>query len=152
MKKNGFTFLEMLVVLFIVGMLTILTLGGFKHTRAAHRVDSCLQELTLLRTAILSYKEVHGNLPEIETSALSSDNFNALKPFWYPFHPENSKIIEGSSWWGKIGSDSATSFLAVKQGDDYVSFDAELLAKKMQGLCRVDNTGTYFYIFEPYSN
>ena len=145
MKRNAFTFLEILIVLIIVGALTIISLGGFKYTRDTHQVDSLIQELTLLRTAILSYKEMHGSLPQIEESALSSDNFNALKPFWYPFKPENSKILEDGEWWGKIG-DEMTTFLAVKHGGSYFSFDTDILEKKFQKLCCINDTGSLFYI------
>lgn len=150
MKKNAFTLLEILVVLFIIGTLTISGLKGFKHTRAAHQVESLMQELTLLRTAILAYKEVHGSLPTISESALSSNNFSAIKPFWYPFKPDASKIVEGSKWWGKIGTDAQT-FLALKKGNSYFSFDMGIIEKKFGNLCCVNNTGTQFYILTPYS-
>lgn len=156
MRGKAFTFIEMLLVLIVVGMLTVLSLDGFRYARDSHRVDSLIQELTLLRTAIMSYREMHGKLPEIEESELSSDNFNALKHFWYPFRPENSKIIEGGVWWGKITADAETSFLAVKKGCDYVSFDMDILQKKMQKLCCVEDRGlvcaggTYFYFLAPY--
>ena len=151
MKKSAFTFIEILLVLILVGTLTIMGLGGFKHSRATHQVDSCLQELTVLRTAILSYREIHGKLPVIEESALASNSFNTLKNFWYPFKPGNSKIFEGSSWWGKIDADDANTFLAIKKDCQYFSFDVGILEKKIQGLCCYDDTGTYFYILEPYS-
>ena len=148
MKGKAFTFIEILLVLIVVGTLTTLGLSGFKHSRDAHRVDTLLQELTVLRTAILAYKEMHGKLPEIEESELSSDNFNALKPFWYPFHPESSKILEGGKWWGMLHGEQ--SYLAVKQCDSYVTFDTDILDKKMQKLCYVDDTGTHFYILASY--
>ena len=134
----------------IIGTLTILGLGGFKHTRDAHQVDSLIQELTLLRTAILSYKEMHGSLPQIEESALSSDNFNALKSFWYPFKPENSKILEDGEWWGKIGDNKYEIRIFLKKGNDKIAFNMDLLKKKMQKLCRVSPSGVYFYILDEY--
>lgn len=152
MKKNGFTLLEILTVLFIVGSLTILGLRGFQHTRASHQVDSLIQELTLLRTAIMSYKESHGRLPTIEESALSCSNFDALRPFWYPFHPENSKVIEGGEWWGKFDSDEDSSFLAIKKDCEYVAFDVDILKKKLQKLCRIHPSGNYFYILSPWAD
>ena len=148
MKKKAFTFVEILIVVLIVGMLTISGLGGFKHSRDSHQVDSLLQELVLLRTAILSYRETYGSLPEIEMSALASNNFDALKPFWYPFRPEDSKIIEGGEWWGMLCDDQ--SYLAVKKCHDYLSFDVDILSKKMQELCCVDATRTCFYFLMPY--
>lgn len=150
MKKSGFTFIEMLLVIIVVGTLAALSLGGFKYARDSHRVDSLIQELTLLRTAILSYKEAHGSLPEIAEADLSSDAFNALKPFWYPFHPENSKVIEGGRWVGKFESGAMNTFLALKKGNEYVDFDFELLKKKMQKLCCVGPDGVYFYILAPW--
>ena len=149
MKKSAFTILELLIVLFIVGMLTISGLSGFKHSRDSHRVDSLLQELAVLRTAILSYKEMHGKLPEIAESALTSDSFSTLKNFWYPFKPGNSKILEGGSWWGKIDANDANTFLAVKKDGEYVSFEVSILEKKYQNFCCYDATGTYFYILKP---
>lgn len=140
----------MLLVIIVVGILTALSLGGFKYTQDSHRVDSLIQELTLLRTAILSYKEVHGNLPEIAEADLSSNTFDTLRPFWYPFRPENSKILEGGKWWGKFDGDEETSFLAVKKDGAYVAFDIKLLRKKLQGLCYVDPSGTYFYFLKAY--
>ena len=114
MQKNGFTFTEILIVLVLVGTLAGLGVNGFKHARAAHRIDSLLQELTLLRTAILSYKETYGCLPKITEGELSSSSFNVLKPFWYPFHPENSKVIKGGKWHGQINSNPNDSFLYLK--------------------------------------
>ena len=151
MRKNAFTFIEILLVLILVGVLTSLGLGGFKHSRDAHRVDSLLQELAVLRTAIISYKEMHGKLPHILESELTSANFNALKNFWYPFKPGNSKILEGGSWWGKIDANDANTFLAVKRDCQYFSFDVDILEKKIQGFCCYDVTGTYFYILMPYN-
>ena len=150
MRRKAFTFIEILLVLIVVGVLTSLSLSGFKRSRDAHRVDSLLQELSILRTAILSYREVYGNLPEIEESALSSNNFNSLKPFWNPFHPESSKVLEGGCWWGKIGANAEDTFLAIKQCGQYFPFEVDLLEKKIQGLCCYDATGAYFYILEPY--
>lgn len=143
MPKKGFTFAEILVVLTLIGIVSVFGIRGFKHARDAHRVDSLLQELALLRTAILSYKETYGSLTEIAENELSSSSFDKLKPFWYPFRPENSKVIEGGKWYGQIGSNVA---LCLKQKENYVAFDISLLKKKIQKLGDVRYDGTYFYI------
>ena len=149
MKKYGFTIIEIMGIVFIIGMLTLLGYGRFKRARESHRIDTLIQELTVLRTAILSYKELHGKLPVIATEvALSSSCFNALKPFWYPFRPENSKVLECGEWVGKLDNNEDNSYLAIKKDGVRVAFNFELLEKKMQKLCCVDDSGTYFHILE----
>ena len=150
MGRKGFTFIEILVVVVIVGSLTSLGIKGFKHSRDSHQVDSLLQELTLLRTSILAYKEMHGKLPEIEFSELSSANFDALKPFWHPFNPGSSKIVKGGKWLGEIGADENTTYIVLRKGDDNVAFNMALLKGKIQGVCRVSPSGVYFYILDSY--
>ncbi len=77
MPKKGFTLLEILIVLFIVGALTIFSVGGLHRARKAHQLDCALQELVLLRTAILSYKERYGSfLTKSEQGDLSSPTFD----------------------------------------------------------------------------
>ena len=148
MKKNAFTLIEILFVLIIIGSLSSWGVNSFRRARNDHRIDSLLQELTVLRTAILSYKEMYGSLPIVEESALSSDSFNALRHFWYPFRPENSKIFEGGSWWGKLGANAENTFLAVKKDCQYFHFEVDVLKSKNTGFCCFDDTGTYFYILK----
>lgn len=137
----------------IIGILTVLGHSGFKRAREAHQVDSLIQELTVLRTAILAYKELHGQLPVISTeTALSSASFDALKPFWYPFRPENSKVIEGGVWVGKLDTSTAQTYLAIKKNNTRVAFNVELLKKKLQKLCCINPSGSEFYILEPWTD
>lgn len=140
-------------IVFIIGMLTVLGHISFKRTRDSHQVDSLIQELTVLRTAILSYKELHGKLPVIATEvALSSACFNALKPFWYPFRPENSKVLEGGEWVGKLATSDTQTYLAIKKDGAYVEFNVDLLKKKLQKLCGIEPSGTKFYILKPWED
>lgn len=138
MPKKGFTLLEILVVLFIVGALTIFSVGGLHRARKAHQLDCALQELVLLRTAILSYKERYGSfLTKSWKGDLSSNAFDKLKPFWYPFRPENSKAVKNGRWYGEF--DDKSFFLTLKSGSVYVKFDDDLLEKKIKGFCAYEN-------------
>ena len=151
MPKKGFTLLEILVVLFIVGALTIFSVGGLHRARKAHQLDCALQELVLLRTAILSYKERYGSfLTKSGEGDLSSHAFDKLKPFWYPFRPENSKAVKNGTWYGKFDNKANSFFLTLKSDGVDVKFDDDLLEKKIKGFCAYENVndGTKFYILK----
>ena len=77
MKKKGFTFVEILMVLIVVGILFIGTAVGFNKAWQNNRVDTCEAELREMVTAFKSYITDYGTI----TVDPSMDSFERLMYF-----------------------------------------------------------------------
>ena len=148
--KKGFTFIEIMCVTICLCILIGFGVNGFKNVRARHMVESTLQELSVLRTAFLAYHEKNGTLPNIDFAALDSENFSPLKPFWYPFRPESSKVIEGGKWYGKVDKGQGSIYLELKKGENCVPMPMDMLTEKAQAFCRIDASDNEikFYVLD----
>ncbi|MBA4066371.1 MAG: hypothetical protein C0501_22190 [Isosphaera sp.] len=63
LARRGFSLIELLVVLAIVGVLVALTLAAVQRVREAARRTDCLNRLRQQGLAVLHYESVHGRLP-----------------------------------------------------------------------------------------
>jgi len=54
-KRNGFTLLEIMIVVFIIGLLLAIAVPAFTHARDKARTKSCIKNLSHIETA----KEQH---------------------------------------------------------------------------------------------
>lgn len=67
MNDNGFTLLEMLMVVFIIAALLILTIPNIiKHQEGVENT-SCDAYLTLVQTQVAAYKMTNDQIPSIQT-------------------------------------------------------------------------------------
>jgi prepilin-type N-terminal cleavage/methylation domain-containing protein/prepilin-type processing-associated H-X9-DG protein len=72
-KQSGFTLVEMLVVIAIIGILVALLLPAINYAREAARQTQCLNNQQELGKAIISYEGAKGRLPGIVNRANPSD-------------------------------------------------------------------------------
>ena len=63
MKRGGFSLVELLMVIAVVGMLAALVLTAIQSTRESARLVSCANNLRQLGTGLLLHHEAHGVLP-----------------------------------------------------------------------------------------
>ena len=162
MKHKGFTFIELLLVVICIAVLVTGAGFSFKRAKTSHMADTFVQELVILKTAIETYYEAHGSLPELGKVKLSSCEI--LKPFWKPFNPDASNVLADACWYGNISPDLNKVYLQLYRYEiqnkkrtsrtNLVVFsEAEMkgLQKKMESICKFEklSSGDYVcYIFQ----
>ncbi len=151
--KKGYTFLELLICLIVVGILVSLAGFVFKNAKCSHKVDTFIQELTILRNAFAGYYEAQGSFEaDIENTALTDSAFNSYRPYWYPFVPSQSKVVEGAYWCAKIDQNNPkSSYVQLHINNRCASLNSkeiELLKKKLKGVCKftAENNQHFCYI------
>jgi prepilin-type N-terminal cleavage/methylation domain-containing protein len=72
-KRSGFTLVELLVVVAIIGVLVALLLPAVQASREAGRRGQCLENMKQLALAVLSYDSNRGTLPLAYTPNNTSD-------------------------------------------------------------------------------
>lgn len=160
MKNKAFTFIELLLVIICIGILVTGAGFSFKHAKASHMADTLIQEIVILRTAIGTYYESRGTLPEL-SGKLST--FEEVKAFWKPFNPDSSNVLPNTYWRGKFSADLdqvelqlyqyvITNGKRVNSGTPVVFSQVELnaLQKKIASICKFKNS--IFYIFKESSS
>jgi prepilin-type N-terminal cleavage/methylation domain-containing protein/prepilin-type processing-associated H-X9-DG protein len=66
MRRHGFTLVELLVTVAVIGLLLSLLLPAIQAAREAARSAQCRNSLHQLGLAILQYESVHDCLPEVD--------------------------------------------------------------------------------------
>lgn len=167
MKRKGFTFIELLLVILCIAVLVTGAGFSFKRAKTSHMADTFAQEVVILKTAIETYYESRGTLPEFGKIKLSS--CEALKHFWKPFNPDSSNILANICWYGNISADLNDVYLQLYRYEiqdgkrigtptsvEFSPEEIKILQKKMESICKFDKlpSGEYVcYIFqEPISS
>lgn len=166
MKHKGFTFIELLLVIICIAVLVTGAGFSFKRAKISHMADTFVQEVVILKTAIETYYESRGTLPQPDEGQnigkLSS--CGKLKNLWKPFNPDASNILANTCWYGNISANLNDVYLQLyryeikdsKRTDTVkpvIFSDTEIVAlqKKMESVCKFDKlpSGEYgCYIFQ----
>lgn len=154
--KRGFTFIELLLVLICISILTCTVGFNYNRVRDSHLADTFLHEVTILRNALQGYWEVHRTFPPgvSELTDLTDSQFDAIALFWRPFHPDNSNVAKDSRWCCLLNSTDLTQVELQLQRDGACFPLSEQQIEKIQKKCstsfsfEVDSTGHHCYIFK----
>lgn len=61
--KNGFTIVELLIVIVVIGILAALVMNSFSNAQKDARVTKVKSDLSAIKKSMLSYKQIYGELP-----------------------------------------------------------------------------------------
>ena len=169
MKHKGFTFIELLLVILCIAVLVTGAGFSFKRAKTSHMADTFAQEVVILKTAIETYYESRGTLPQPDSAnegLAKLSSYEKLKNFWKPFNPDASNVLANTCWYGNISEDLNTVYLQLYRYEiqdgkrtnvttPVVFSDAEIVAlqKKMESVCKFDKlpSGEYVcYIFQDF--
>lgn len=95
MKKKGFTFVEILMVLIVVGILFVGTAVGFNKAWQNNRVDTCEAELREMVTAFKSYITDYGTItvnPSMDYETVIDEVVNTLNKKYLPYDVEKTGV------------------------------------------------------------
>ena len=95
MKKTGFTFVEILMVLAIAGILIVGTAVGFNKAWQNNRVDTCESELREMVTAFKSYITDYGNITidsSMDYDTVIDEVVNTLNSKYLPYNLEKTGV------------------------------------------------------------
>ncbi len=70
MRRRGFTLIEILVVISIIGVLAAIILPALAHVMESSKVSSCSNEIRQLEAALASYESVHRDYPPSRLSEI----------------------------------------------------------------------------------
>ena len=156
MKRNGFTFIELLLVIICIAVLVTGAGFSFKRAKTSHMADTFAQEVVILKTAIETYYESRGTLPELE-GKLSS--FASLKSFWKPFNPDFSNVLSNTCWYGNISSELDNVYLQLYRYEiqdgkrtgvatpvNFSEAEIKALQRKMESICKFDKQSSEEYV------
>ena len=108
MRKNGFTLLELLVVIVIIGILATLVVGGANYALRVSRAKRVSLSCSTLKTAIVRYHTEYGEWPggknpsstgKVEYSGASNaDVFGALRADNATDNPDGFTFIDETAF------------------------------------------------------
>ena len=129
-------------------------MSNFQRTQRYHKTNTLSQEMMILRNAFLTYYEMQGGFPDITLAALTDDSFADIKPYWYPFHPESSKVIEHKTSWSASTSKTAENTYLRLVSTENLNLKIEEIAEITRNVCKVviaeDGKTCDFYILQAF--
>ena len=99
MRKNGFTLIELVVVISVIGIITSITVPKFQDSIKDSKVANVQGNLTSLRTAIEVFNLANGEYPDLK------EDFDSFEPFYtrgeMPTTPSSKNSFESASIFNK---------------------------------------------------
>jgi general secretion pathway protein G len=62
-KQSGFTIVELLIVIVVIGILAALVIGGYANAQKEARIAKVNSDLSAIKKSMLAYKQEIGELP-----------------------------------------------------------------------------------------
>ena len=121
MKAKGFTMVELLVTLVVIGILAGLLTTAIQNARERGRVTQCANNLKQLHTAVINYAGEGGQFPAATTYEYMRNNEWHIRRGWVDWE-----------------SDTGTKFVRYFQGGSY----------NMKGRTSITNGTLYRYIMD----
>ncbi|GIV06936.1 MAG: hypothetical protein KatS3mg017_0138 [Fimbriimonadales bacterium] len=113
---RGFTLLELLIVIAIIGLLTLLLVSVMHSVRLRSYKTTCINQLRQLGTGILLYREDYGELPQAQVLALP---YVRQKQLYLcpadPFAPLPGASFHGYYWATIYGHTMGVSYSYVRE-------------------------------------
>lgn len=104
-KKTGFTLVEVLVVIGILGLLLALLLPAIQQSREAARQGQCKSQLRQLGIGLLNHHDVHGKFPPGWTGKSESVEHDVLGPTGWGWGAHLLPFIEQDNLSNRIALD-----------------------------------------------
>ena len=125
MRKNGFTLLELLIVIAIIGIIIISLSPFVKRTREQSRRFECANNLRMIATALYKYAiDNKGQFP-VNLSDLYPKHIDDVKYFTCPSDVDASEISQGG-----LDIDTTTSYVFAAGWDMKDPLDTVLVSDK----------------------
>ena len=118
--KKGYTLLELMIVVAIVGILVSVAIPSFQHSAMKAKEAALKQNLFTMRAVLDQYYADHGDYPESLESLVEAQYLRAI-----PMDP----LTKSSTTWTEIyeeqeeGDDSPAGIYDIKSGSEDVAGD-----------------------------
>lgn len=90
-KEGGFTLIEMLIVLFIIGALLLIVLPNLSKSGAEAQEKACQANIQLIETQVENYYLEHGHTYPEDVSVLVQEKYLKKTPVC-PLDPTNKSV------------------------------------------------------------
>jgi prepilin-type N-terminal cleavage/methylation domain-containing protein len=92
MRKRGFTLVELLIVVLILGALSLVAIPRVSMSAEASKTRACEANVDIINSQIELYKSINGSYPTIDALTANKDYF----PEGMPVCPLNGKYLLNS--------------------------------------------------------
>jgi len=116
MPQNGFTLLEIMIAVAIIGILTAIAIPLYANVQARARIAKAQADTRALATAVSMYSAHMGNVPPALT-ALTSPATNSSNQTAGPFMAGIPSAPAGWSSYGYTGNPADGTFTITASGD-----------------------------------